>query len=157
VDSRRIGVVGLSMGGEEAIGAAAADPRIRAVVAEGASQRTAADKQWLSDVYGVAGALQEQLDRVTYSVTDLLTPADPPTALRRAAELAAPVPMLLIAGGAVPDEQNAAQWIQAGSPDTVSVWVVPGAGPIAGLRTDPEQWTDQVTDFLDEALGTSRS
>ena len=33
----RIGVVGLSMGGEQAIGAAAADPGIRAVVAEGAT------------------------------------------------------------------------------------------------------------------------
>ena len=85
VDGGRIGVVGLSMGGEEAIGAAAADPRIRAVVAEGASQRRPADKQWLSDVYGAPGVIQEQLDRLTYGVTDLLTPADPPTPLRRAA------------------------------------------------------------------------
>ena len=44
VDASRIGVLGLSMGGEQAIGAAAADPAIRAVVAEGATHRTAADK-----------------------------------------------------------------------------------------------------------------
>ena len=37
VDPLRVGAVGLSMGGEEAIGAAASDPRIRAVVAEGVS------------------------------------------------------------------------------------------------------------------------
>ena len=43
VDADRIGVVGMSMGGEEAIGAAAADPRISAVVAEGATGRTDAD------------------------------------------------------------------------------------------------------------------
>jgi fermentation-respiration switch protein FrsA (DUF1100 family) len=153
VDARRIAVVGLSMGGEEAIGAAAADPRIRAVVAEGASQRMPADKQWLSEVYGGAGTVQEQLDRITYGLTDLLTPADPPTSLRRAAELAAPRSMLLIAGGAVPDEQHAADWIRAGSPDSVTVWVVPGADHIAGLRTDPEQWSDRVTTFLNEALG----
>lgn len=152
VDARRIGVVGLSMGGEEAIGAAAADPRIRAVVAEGAGQRTPADKQWLSDVYGPAGALQEQLDKVTYAVTDLLTAAEPPTALRRAAELAAPRPILLIAGGAVADEEHAAEWIRAGSPDTVTVWVVPGADHIAGLRTEPQLWRDRVTAFLDDAL-----
>jgi fermentation-respiration switch protein FrsA (DUF1100 family) len=156
VDGGRIGVVGFSMGGEEAIGASAADPRIRAVVAEGASQRTATDKQWLSEEYGAAGALQEQLDRITYGVTDLLTPASPPTALRRAADLAAPRPLLLIAGGAVPDEQHAAEWIKAGSPDSVTVWVVPGSGHIAGLRTAPGQWRDQVTAFLDEALGTTR-
>jgi uncharacterized protein len=44
VDGSRVAVLGLSMGGEEAIGAAAADPRVRAVVAEGATGRTAADK-----------------------------------------------------------------------------------------------------------------
>lgn len=152
VDPGRIAVVGLSMGGEEAIGAAAADPRIRAVVAEGATNRTPADKQWLSDVYGAAGTVQEQLDRMTYGVTDLLTPAAPPTPLRRAAELAAPRPMLLIAGGAIPDEQHAAEWIRAASPGSVTVWVVPGAGHTAALRTDPEQWRDRVTGFLDEAL-----
>ena len=156
VDPSRIAAVGLSMGGEEAIGAAAADPRIRAVVAEGASQRMPADKQWLSEVYGAAGTVQEQLDKVTYGVTDLLTPADPPTPLRRAAELAAPRPMLLIAGGDVPDEEQAAASIQAGSPGSVTLWVVPGAGHIAGLRTDPERWREQVTSFLDEALGITR-
>ncbi len=156
VDPGRIGVVGLSMGGEEAIGAAAADPRIRAVVAEGASQRMPADKAWLSEVYGAQGTVQEQLDRITYGVTDLLTPADPPTALRRAAELAAPTPILLIAAGEVPDEEHAAAWIQAGSPETVTVWVVPGAGHIGGLRTVPEQWVDRVTGFLDDALGSTR-
>ncbi len=154
VDGRRIGVVGLSMGGEEAIGAAAADPRVRAVVAEGAGQRTAADKQWLSDLYGVPGAIQEQLDRITYGVTDLLTPADPPTPLRRAAQLASPAPMLLIAAGDVPDEEHAANWIRAGSPDSVTLWVVPGAGHTAGLRTHPDDWQRRVTEFLDKALGT---
>ena len=156
VDAGRIGVVGLSMGGEEAVGAAAADPRIRAVVAEGATTRMPTDKQWLSEVYGAQGALQEQLDRITYGVADLLTPADPPTPLRAAAEQAAPTPILLIAAGEVPDEEHAAQWIQAGSPDTVTVWEVPGAGHTGGLRTDPEQWIDRVTTFLDEALGTTR-
>jgi len=43
VDEGRIAVVGLSMGGEEAIGAAAAR-RIRAVVAEGATNRAFADR-----------------------------------------------------------------------------------------------------------------
>ena len=47
VDPARIAVLGLSMGGEEAIGAAA-DGRIRAVVAEGATGRTAADKDALA-------------------------------------------------------------------------------------------------------------
>lgn len=152
VDPDRIGVVGLSMGGEEAIGAAATDPRIRAVVAEGAEQRVAADKAWMADAYGLAGRVQGVLDRVTYGAVDLLTGADPPIALRDAVGRAAPRPVLLIAGGAVADEQRAARWIQAASPSTVTVWVVPSAGHVQGLAVEPEQWADRVLGFLDENL-----
>ena len=40
VDAGRIGVLGLSMGGEIAITGAALDPRLKAIVAEGATART---------------------------------------------------------------------------------------------------------------------
>ena len=43
VERGRIGAVGLSMGGEEALTTAASDPRIRAVVAEGATMRAFSD------------------------------------------------------------------------------------------------------------------
>ncbi|HEY0644253.1 MAG TPA: alpha/beta fold hydrolase, partial [Nocardioides sp.] len=63
VSPRRIGLVGLSMGGEQAIGAAGSDPRVAAVVAEGATNRVAADKGFLA-AYGVRGEVQQQVDRV---------------------------------------------------------------------------------------------
>ena len=49
------------------------DARVDAVVAEGAPARTAADKAWLSDVYGVQGWFQRQLDTVRFGLTELLT------------------------------------------------------------------------------------
>lgn len=153
VSAERIAVVGLSMGGEEAIGAAATDPRLRAVVAEGAEQRVPEDKRWQVDVHGLAGTVQGLLDHVTYAAADLLTDAVPPTPLGVAAARAAPRPMLLIAAGADADEGHAARAIRARSPETVTVWVVPGAGHIAGLSTDPEEWQQRVAGFLDEALG----
>ena len=52
----RIAAVGLSMGGEQAIGAAAGIDAIAAVVAEGATNRVAGDKDWLSDEFGLRGA-----------------------------------------------------------------------------------------------------
>ena len=55
VDDQRIAAMGMSMGGEQAIGAAAADPRIGAVVAEGATNRVAGDKAWLSEQVRMAG------------------------------------------------------------------------------------------------------
>jgi fermentation-respiration switch protein FrsA (DUF1100 family) len=151
VEKGRIGVVGLSMGGEEAIGAAGADPRIRAVVAEGATHRTAADREWLPQVYGVAGSVQLRLDQLTYAAAALLSAADEPTPLRTAVARSAR-PVLLIAGGAVEDEQHAARWIGSGSPGSVTTWVVPGAGHIAALRTRPHEWEQRVGAFLDEAL-----
>ncbi|HEX3003280.1 MAG TPA: alpha/beta fold hydrolase, partial [Angustibacter sp.] len=72
VDPGRIAVVGLSMGGEEAIGAAAADSRVRAVVAEGVTGRQAADLRWLSEAYGWRGAAQEGIERAKTVVTQVL-------------------------------------------------------------------------------------
>jgi len=151
VDRQRIGALGESMGGEEALGALAADPRLKAVVAEGATNRTTADRAWLSDAYGVRGQLQELLDVPTYALTDLLTSADPPTSLL-AAVREARRPVLLLAAGDVADEQRAARSIEAAVPEQVQVWVVDGAGHTGGLETAPQQWERKVTTFLDQTL-----
>jgi pimeloyl-ACP methyl ester carboxylesterase len=153
VDADRIGVAGMSMGGEEAIGAAAADDRIRAVVAEGATHRAYADRAWLTEAYGWRGGLQRGLDWLTYSATALLTDAPAPISLRGAAA-DAELPTLLIAAGAVPDEELAAAYIASGSPATVEVWTAPNTGHTDALQTHPVEWERRVTGFLEEALGT---
>jgi dienelactone hydrolase len=157
VDPGRIAVLGLSMGGEEAIGAAATDDRIRAVVAEGATGRTAADKAWLSEEYGLAGVVQQQIDRITYGLTDLLSPASPPAALADAVAYSAPTSLLLIAAGEAADEALVAERLRASAPDRTEVWVVPGAGHVAGLSTDPPAWSGHVLGFLASELGASDS
>lgn len=148
VDPGRIAVVGMSMGGEEAIGAIAADPRIGAVVAEGATGRTFEDLAWLAEVYGIRGTIQQGIDWLQHTLTDLLTEADRPVPLAEAAEAAAPRPILLIAAGEVPDEGHAARHIQERSPDSVTVWTVQGAGHTGGLSTAPEEWESRVVGFL---------
>jgi pimeloyl-ACP methyl ester carboxylesterase len=148
----RIGLLGLSMGGEEAIGAAAADRRISAVVAEGATARTARDKEWLSDAYGWRGWVQEQFEYVQYGLTDLLTEASPPTSLATATARATATSFLLIAASTMPDEVHAATHMQAAAPERVSVWTVDGAGHTGGLRTAPAEWESQVVDFLESNL-----
>lgn len=152
VDPRRIGVVGLSMGGEEAIGAAGVDERISAVVAEGATGRTAADKAWLADAFGAAGVVQGMLDAVTYGLVDLLTPGVPPPTLQESVRAAAPTPVLLVAAGGVADERSVAELLVAVDPSRVQLWVVQDAGHVEALGTDPEGWRDRVVGFLDAAL-----
>jgi dienelactone hydrolase len=155
VEPDRIGVVGFSMGGEEAIGAATADPRIAAVVAEGATARTDGDKTWLADQYGLQGRFQLGLEWIQYTVTDLLTDASKPSTLPDAVEDAAPTPVLLIAAGEVEDEQQAAAHLKEKSPSTVTVWVVPDAGHTDGFDTAPDEWEERVVGFLDAALQRS--
>ncbi len=152
VDPARIGAVGLSMGGEEALGAAAADPRIQAVVAEGATGRTRADRGWLPTHW--RGQVQRVIDRVQFGLTDLLTPRSPPTSLRDAVRRTAPRPVLLIAAGSSPEgsEIAADTYIRAASPSSVRLWVVPGTTHTAGLRTHRRAWVQQVTGFLNAAV-----
>ena len=87
------------MGGEEALGATATNRLLRAVVAEGATARAAADEAWLSDRYGARGALQEQFERVQDWVTDVLTDASVPTSTRAAVEASGRTHYLLITAG----------------------------------------------------------
>ena len=148
VDTRRIAVVGLSMGGEEAIGAAGDDQRICAVAAEGATGRTAADKTWLVGEYGMAGVVQRGLDTVTYGLIELLTPAVRPAGLDDSIARADQTPFLLIAAGDVRDEELVARRLEQIDPTRVSVWVAPGAAHTQALRSSPEEWASRVVGFL---------
>jgi hypothetical protein len=140
------------MGGEEAIGSSAFDARIRAVVAEGATARTAGDKGWLYNEYGVRGLLQEQIERVQYWLADRLTSASPPTVLRAAVSRAGTTRYLLITAGDAPDEANAAAYIASAAPDRVETWNVAGAAHTDGLAVAPEEWERRVIGFLADAL-----
>ncbi|MFZ0012578.1 MAG: alpha/beta fold hydrolase, partial [Acidimicrobiia bacterium] len=152
VDAGKIAVVGMSMGGEEAIGAIGSDPRIAAVVAEGATARTDADKRWLAEVYGFRGRIQLGLEWAQYSVTDLLTDASKPLPLANAARSAAPRPILLIAGGEMADEVHVIDYLNEQAGGNVSTWTVGDAGHIEGLATDPAGWEEEVVGFLETAL-----
>lgn len=146
----RIGVVGLSMGGEEAVSAAGSDPRIAAVVAEGATGMQEADHGWLPG--GVNGSIERALERVQFTAADLLSGAGRPMPMRDAIVAAAPRPFLLVAAGTDPDEIDAGRWFRAASPGTVELWVVPGARHTGALATDPAGWERRVVQFLSEAL-----
>ena len=143
------------MGGEEAIGAAAADPAIRAVVAEGATHRTAADKAGYLPG-GVTGAIQRVLDQLTYGTAALLSPAPQPGTLHTAIARAHATRFLLIAAGKGVDEPQAVAYLRTAAPDRVQTWTVPGASHVHGLATAPAQWTTRVIGFLDQALGQTR-
>lgn len=153
VEANRVGLLGLSMGGEEAIGAAGVDERVGAVVAEGASNRVASDKGYL-DAYGVRGHLQQGIDWLTYAVAGLLSPAPEPEPLRSSVVTAAErgARFLLVAAGEVETERLAAERLQRAAPASVEVWTVPGSGHVQGLRTAPAVWERRVVGFFEATL-----
>ncbi|MGZ4710147.1 MAG: alpha/beta hydrolase, partial [Acidimicrobiales bacterium] len=142
----RVAAVGLSMGGEEAVGAAASDPRMRAVVAEGALGRGSMDDSWLA--HDVQGLIERGTLAVQTEVADLLTSAPRPGSLQSALVAIAPRPVLLIAGR---DELRGDRAYAAAAP-AVELWELPDTAHVAGLATHPDEWTRRVTGFLDTAL-----
>ena len=149
VHAGAIALLGESMGGEQALAAAGSDPRIRAVVAEGATGQQLADHGWLPG--GIDGVLQRGRESVQHTAAGLLSAAPRPASIRAAARR----PVLMIAGGAVADEPVAARWFQAASPANVQVWVVPRTGHTQGRATAPRAWEARVISFLNAALQPS--
>ena len=146
----KIAVLGESMGGEQALAAMGADPRIRAVVAEGAEGQQLADRGWQPN--DITGIIDRGWEWVQYTAAGLISGAPRPVSIRDGIRAAAPRPALIIAGGTAAHEPAAARWFQAASPATVQVWVVPHAGHIQGLATAPGAWEAHVISFLNAAL-----
>jgi pimeloyl-ACP methyl ester carboxylesterase len=153
VDRDRIAVVGLSMGGEEALGAAATDQRIRAVVAEGVSSRgTVVDDDLILPSHPGRWMNIGQT-WIQQHLADLLTDATAPVGLRAAVVTMTPRPVLLIVGrDALGGEITAGPRLRAAAPATVNLWEVPGAGHTGGLATQPQQWEAHVIGFLEHTL-----
>ena len=150
VRTGKIAVLGESMGGEQALAAAGADPRIRAVVAEGATGQQYADRGWRP--HDITGVIDRGMEWVLYTAAGLISGAPHPASIPDSVRAAAPRQALIIAAGFVADEPVAARWFQAASPATVQVWVVPHAGHTQGLATAPRAWEAHVISFLSAAF-----
>jgi len=151
VDPSRIGVLGLSMGGEEAIAAAASDPRIRAVVAEGAGAiRTVADTKSISGWTRYLGIPHYWVQTVT---AEMFTDAPRPIALEDAMTMIAPRPILLISAG--PMELKYTERYQAAAPSSTELWAPSDTPHIGALRVHPTEYRERVVSFFDRTLEAS--
>ena len=137
-----IGLVGLSMGGEQALTEAAGDERVLAVVGEGVGLRTAAD-------VAPGNPLERFVTGIGTGIADLLSSASPPQPLRDAVGQIAPRPVLLVAGSG---EERQVEWYRSVAPDWVSVEHLPQVPHTGALAHDPDWWRDTVCGALDAAL-----
>ena len=148
VDPQRIAGFGTSLGAEVLLEAAARDPRLRAVVADGPTRPMDAHRVsepalperafgalWLQAVHAVSGM------REAPSLIGLMPRI-------------APRPVLLIAGGVgAPDEIPANRaYRDAGGP-TTQLWELPTPATPAACAPTPPPYERRTTAFLDQALG----
>lgn len=144
----RIGGLGLSVGGEQLIEAAASDPRLEAVVSEGAGERSVRE----AAVRGVRGWPALPSMAVQTAAVAVLSGHAPPPSLRDLVARIAPRPVFLInaENGGGGEELTPDYYAAAGQPK--QLWTVPGAEHTGGLAARPEEYRRRVLAFFDEAL-----
>jgi uncharacterized protein len=147
VDPSRIAAFGTSLGGEVALEAAARDPRIRAVVSDGAARPQ--DSTEAADL----GPTEKTFGFLTMQVVRGVSGTHSAPSLFGLMPRIAPRPVLLIAGGAITEEVLTNRRYQADGGTNVELWTVPGAGHTAGLRTHPAAYEARTTAFLNRTLG----
>ncbi len=148
IDPMRIGVVGLSMGAEQALTAAPLDHRIKAVVAEGVQGRVASDTWYLGD--DLRSMIERTVDALTWAVADIWSETPAPVPLRDVADGITRQPVFLIAADASDERVVAADLASRSA--LIDVWQTTGVGHTQALALAPAEWRSRVSAFLDEAL-----
>jgi dienelactone hydrolase len=147
VDRRRIAALGVSLGAEVALQAAARRDDVRAVVAEGVLGSGLADMR--SAGADVASVAQIAVNAAT---TRVLAGEGPAASDGELVERIAPRPVLLISAGGR-EERIARAFARRGGP-AAQRWDLPHAAHGAAIRTDPRGYERRVVAFLHSSLRT---
>lgn len=146
VEPNRIGVLGLSIGAEVVLQAAANTDKIKAVVAEGSGYRMV--EEWLL-APEAPGKILAPGQWIFFKTGEILSGVPQAAPLPELIAEIAPTPLLLISAGA--DNQiNQIYYESAREPKTL--WARAESGHIDGLFSHPEEYEERVTTFFDGAL-----
>lgn len=154
VDPKRIGGIGLSVGGEMLIHAAAGSDVFAAVVSEGASGQSLRD----GIANGEVSAEAIVADASVTVATALFTNDLPPSSLKSEVATIAPSAVFFVYGengqGGTEKRPNQGFYEAAGEPK--QIWEVPNGQHIAGITTQPAEYERRVIGFFDEHLRAER-
>ena len=151
VDPDRIGGIGLSVGGEMMIEAAAETDELAAVVSEGAGARSTTEDMDHEDpalgkwTFGLA------MSAAKTAAVAVTSNQAPPANLK---DLAARVeqPLLLIAAPNAPTGETLNRGYAAAAGDSATLWEIPESDHMGGQESRPEEYERRVVGFFDEAL-----
>ena len=150
VGGDRIGGIGLSVGGEMMLEASARSRGLKAVVSEGAGERSVRE---LLDMTGRDKWLALSSYAPLSAGIALFSNDAPPPSLKDLVGRIAPTPLFFIYGEHGQDGErnlNPTYYASAGEPKTL--WEVPGSGHVGGINAQPKEYERRVVGFFDRAL-----
>ena len=146
----RIGGLGLSVGGEMLLQAAAETTGLRAIVSEGAGRRSLREHLHIPGL----GTVQKWITPwvVQTGALAVMSNSSPPPYLGDLVARIAPRPILLIRAlhGLDDESLNRVYYADARQPKTL--WEVPHGGHTGALQAVPAQYESRVVGFFDRAL-----
>jgi pimeloyl-ACP methyl ester carboxylesterase len=148
----RIGGLGLSVGGELMLEAAAETERLKAVVSEGAGPRTMGeeiddprlpgrDRPFTALQYAFRDAM------ITVTANEL-----PPAHLESLVPKIAPRPLLLIAAPNSANGEQLNRLYAKAAGKTATLWEIPESKHVQGIKARPAEYERRVVGFFDRAL-----
>jgi len=144
----RIGVLGVSMGGQVALRAAVCTEEIRAVVADGPAPAAVKD---VTPPVTLAGWFYLPLQPIYGRALTWYTRVAPPDPLIETVSTIAPRPILLISTGRR-QEQRLVRRLYEAADEPKSLWEIPEALHASGWRARPEAYAERIVSFFDETL-----
>ena len=148
VDPERIGGIGHSMGGEVLLQASGESPHLKAIVAEGASGRTAADFAELDDGWFEAIV---PFHVVIGTTMRLISGEDTPPPLKETVQKIGPRRVLLIAASVTEETELGALYLELGGP-SFEMWTIPESRHVGAHDLHPQEYEERVIAFFDGAL-----
>jgi uncharacterized protein len=148
VDPERIGGLGLSVGGELMLHAAAETEALKAVVSEGAGARSVGEFRKMPG----ATPVQHGVETMITAGLRLFSNSPPPPLMHDIVGRIAPRPVFIIwaTHGVDTEVLNRGYFEAAGEPKTL--WEIPDAKHVGGLAARPAEYERRVVGFFDDAL-----
>ena len=152
VDPERIGGIGLSVGGEMLIEAAAESDALKAIVSEGGSGRSVRDDLANTESRSeeFAAIIPGALTLAVSVFTNNLPPADLKGLVPRIAPRSVFFIYALDGQGGSEKRPNQRFYAEAGEPK--AIWEVPEGGHVGGIDARPAEYERRVIDFFDRTL-----
>jgi uncharacterized protein len=148
VDPERIGGLGLSVGGELMLHAAAETDALKAIVSEGAGSRSVGEFRRMPD----ATPVQHGYETIITAGLTLFSNSPPPPLTQHTVRRIAPRPVFIIWAphGVDTEALNPEYFKAAAEPKTL--WAIPESKHVGGLAARPAEYERRVIRFFDDAL-----